>query len=139
MADGRMLTSNEEKAKKRRLKLKLDRSDKTKKERHKIKLKRGDMVQVIAGKEVGRTGKILLVDRVKERVIVEDLNMQTKHQKPNRANQTGGITRKEASIHVSNVMYLHKDQPTRLGYREVEVNGEKVKKRYAKSTKEIID
>jgi len=114
---------------------------------HKIKFKRGDMVQVIAGKEVGRTGKLLLVDRTNGRVVVEGLNMQTKHQKPNRANQTGGITRREAPIHVSNVMYLHKDKPTRLGYKVeetyVEVEGKRqrkvIKKRYAKSTGEIID
>jgi len=109
----------------------------------KIKLKRGDMVQVIAGKEVGRTGKILLIDRVKGKVVVEGLNMQTKHQKPNRANQTGGITRREAPLHVSNVMYLHKDKPTRLGYKvEVTESGGKkvtVKKRIAKSTGEVID
>jgi large subunit ribosomal protein L24 len=110
---------------------------------YKIKLRRGDMVQVIAGKEIGRTGKILLVDRSKGRVIIEGLNMQTKHQKPNRANQTGGITRREAPIHASNVMYLHKDKPTRLGYtvEVTEENGKRVvtKKRIAKSTGEVID
>jgi len=109
----------------------------------KTKLKRGDMVQVMAGKEVGRTGRILLVDRTKGRVVIEGLNMQTKHQKPNRANQTGGITRREAPLHISNVMYLHKDKPTRLGYKvEVTESGGKkttVKRRYAKSTGEIID
>jgi len=110
---------------------------------NKVKLKRGDMVQIIAGKEIGRTGRILLVDREKRKVLVEGLNLQTKHQKPNRANQTGGITRREALIHVSNVMYLHKDKPTRLGYKleTAEVGGKTkvVKKRYAKSTGEIID
>jgi len=110
---------------------------------NKVKLKRGDMVQVIAGKEIGRTGRILLVDREKNKVLVEGLNMQTKHQKPNRANQTGGITRREAPIHVSNVMYLYKDNPTRLGYKleTTEVGGKTkiIKKRFAKSTGEIID
>ena len=106
----------------------------------KMKLKRGDMVQVIAGKEVGRTGRILKVDREKCKVLVEGLNMQTKHQKPNRANQTGGITRREAPMHASNVMYLHKDKPTRLGYKlESGADGKVVKKRFAKSTGEIID
>jgi len=110
---------------------------------NKVKLKRGDMVKVIAGKEVGRTGRILTIDREKSRVVVEGLNMQTKHQKPNRANQTGGITRREAPLHISNVMYLHKDTPTRLGYKleEKEVDGKVkvIKKRYAKTTGEIID
>ena len=113
----------------------------------KTKIKREDMVQVIAGKEVGRTGRVLKVDREKNRVIVEGLNMQTKHQKPNRANQTGGISRTEAPLHASNLMYLHKGKPTRLGYKvEVEVtevDGKQkrvvTKKRYAKSTGEIID
>ena len=113
----------------------------------KCKLRREDTVQVIAGKEIGRTGRILKIDRDKNRVIVEGLNLQTKHQKPNRANQTGGITRSEAPLHLSNVMYLHKGKPTRLGYKvdvEVtEVDGKQkrvvTKKRYAKSTGEVID
>jgi large subunit ribosomal protein L24 len=109
----------------------------------KIRLKRGDMVQVIAGKEIGRTGKVLMIDRTKGRVIIEGLNLQTKHQKPNRANQQGGITRTEAPMHISNVMYLHKNKPTRLGTKlEItEENGKRVvvKKRFAKSTGEIID
>ena len=106
----------------------------------KTKLKRGDTVQVIAGKEVGRTGKILHINREKNNVIIEGLNMQTKHQKSNRANQAGGISRREAALNISNVMYLHNDMPTRLGYKiEVSDSGEKVKKRFAKSTGEVID
>lgn len=105
----------------------------------KIKLKRGDMVQVIAGKEVGRTGRVLKIDREASKVLVEGLNLQTKHQKPNRQNQSGGITRREAPLHVSNVMYLHKDKPTRLGYKLEETADGIVKKRFAKSTGEVID
>jgi len=106
---------------------------------NKVKIKRGDTVQVIAGKEVGRTGRVLLIDREKNKVLVEGLNMQVKHQKPNRANQAGGITRREAPLHISNVMYLHKDKPTRLGYKLEQVDGKIVKKRIAKSTGEVID
>ena len=110
---------------------------------NKVKLKRGDMVQVIAGKEIGRTGRILLIDREKMKVLVEGLNMQTKHQKPNRANQQGGISRREAPLAISNVMYLHNDKPTRIGYKlQTEVVDGKtkvIKKRYAKSTGELID
>jgi large subunit ribosomal protein L24 len=106
---------------------------------NKVKIKRGDMVQVIAGKEIGRTGRVLLVDREKRKVIVEGLNIQTKHQKPNRANQSGGITKREAPLHISNVMYLHKDKPTRIGYKLEEEGGKIVKKRIAKSTGEVID
>jgi len=117
------------------------------KDNKKTKLKRDDTVQVIAGKEVGRTGRILSIDREKNRVVVEGLNMQTKHQKPNRANQSGGITRIEAPLNLSNVMYLHKGKPTRLGYKvevttnEIEGKTKRVvsKKRVAKSTGEVID
>ena len=109
----------------------------------KTKLKRGDTVQVIAGKEVGRTGLVLKIDREKNKVIVEGLNLQTKHQKSNRTNQQGGITRKEAPLHLSNVMYLHKGNPVRLGYKvEVaEKDGKKVtvKKRVVRKTGEVID
>ena len=109
----------------------------------KTKLKRGDMVSIIAGKDLGKEGKILSIDRTKGRLIVEGINVMTKHQKPNRTNQTGGIVRVEAPLHASNVMYLHKEKPTRLGYKvEVtEEDGKRVvsKKRYAKSTGEIID
>lgn len=109
----------------------------------KIKLKRGDKVVVITGKDLGKEGKVLQVDRAKNRLVVEGINMMTKHQKPSRANQTGGIVRREAPINVSNVMYLHKDKPTRIGYKvEVaEINGKRevTKKRYAKTTGEIID
>ena len=109
----------------------------------KTKLKRGDMVSIIAGKDLGKEGRVLSIDRAKNRVVVEGINIMTKHQKSNRTNQTGGIVRVEAPIHASNVMYLHKDKPTRIGYKvEVkEENGKRVvtKNRYAKSTGEIID
>ena len=109
----------------------------------KTKLRRGDMVSIIAGKDLGKEGRILSIDRKKNRIIVEGINIMTKHQKPNRTNQTGGIVRIEAPIHASNVMYLHKDKPTRLGYKVeiTEENGKRIvsKKRYAKSTGEIID
>jgi large subunit ribosomal protein L24 len=110
---------------------------------HKTKLKRGDSVIIITGKDLGKEGKVLMVDRKKNRLVVEGVNMMTRHQKPNRANQTGGIVVKEAPMHVSNVMYLHKDKPTRIGYKieEETIDGKReiTKKRYAKSTGEIID
>jgi large subunit ribosomal protein L24 len=109
----------------------------------KIKLKRGDKVVAIAGKDKGKEGKILVVDRKNNRVIVEGVNMIKKHQKPNANHQQGGIISKEAYIHASNVMYLYKGKPTRIGYKvEVtEKDGQKVvtKQRVAKSCGEIID
>jgi len=120
---------------------------KSKPAKTKTKIRRDDTVQVVAGKEIGRTGKVLMIDREKNRVIVEGLNMQTKHQKPNRANQSGGITRTEAPLNLSNVMYVHKGKPTRLGFKVniemQEVDGAQkrvvTKQRYAKSTGEIIE
>ena len=109
----------------------------------KIKIKRGDRVRVITGKDKGKDGKVLHIDRANNRVVVEQVNMITKHQKPNRSNQTGGIVRKEAPIHISNVMYLHQGEPTRLGYivDETEQEGVKrtVKQRIARSTGDVIE
>ncbi len=100
-----------------------------------MKIKTGDTVKVIAGKDKDKEGKILSVDRKTGRVIVEGINMVTKHAKPSAANQQGGIVNREAPIDASNVMYVHKGKATRLGYR-VE-DGKKV--RVAKSTGEAID
>lgn len=109
----------------------------------KMKIKTGDKVLIIAGKDKGKQGKVLKVDRQKNRVIVEGHNMVVKHQKPSAANQQGGIIRKEAPLHASNVMYLYKGKPTRLGYKVKieERDGKKVtvKQRIAKSTGEVID
>ena len=108
-----------------------------------MKIKKGDLVQVIAGKDKGKQGKIMVIDRAKNKVIVEGINIITKHQKPNRGNQTGGIIKTEAPIHASNVMFVHNGKPTRLGYviSKIDKGGKivEVKKRVAKSTGEGID
>lgn len=80
----------------------------------KLKIKKGDTVRVIAGKDKGKEGKILVVDRKTDRVIVEGVNMATKHVKPRGGVQQGGIVHQEAPIHVSNVMYLHEGKPLSL-------------------------
>ncbi len=108
-----------------------------------IKLKKGDSVQVIAGADKNKSGKILDIDRKKNRVLVEGVNVVTKHVKPNAQNQQGGIIEKEAFIDVSNVMFLHKGKPVRLGY-EVEVTEKdgkqvKTKKRVARPSGELVD
>ncbi|MDR1065995.1 MAG: 50S ribosomal protein L24 [Clostridiales bacterium] len=116
-----------------------------KKKVYKIRIKRGDKVKIIAGKDKGKEGKVLVVDREKNRVIVEGRNMALKHLKPNkrRSLPQGGITRVEASIHVSNVMLLYRGQTTRVGVETtyVERDGKKVavRQRIAKATGEIID
>lgn len=109
----------------------------------KLKLKSGDTVKVITGKDKGKEGKILSVDRKNNRIIVEGVNMTTKHTKPSAANQQGGIIHQEAPIHASNVMYVYKGQATKLGSKVVqeERNGrvKNVRYRVAKSTGEVID
>lgn len=99
------------------------------------KLKTGDKVVVITGKDKGKEGKLLVIDRKKNRVVVEGINMVSKHTKPNPVNQQGGIIKKEGFIDASNVMYVHNGKPTRLGAK-IE-NGKK--SRVAKSTGEVID
>ena len=99
------------------------------------KIKKGDTVKVIAGKDVGTEGKVLSVDKKSGRLIVEGVNIVKKHTKPSMANQNGGIIEQEAGIDASNVMYVHKGKPTRVGFK---VDGDK-KVRIAKSTGEVID
>ena len=98
-----------------------------------LKIKKGDTVKVIAGKDKDKEGKVLSVKDGK--VIVEGINMITKHAKPSMANQQGGIINKEAPIDASNVMYVHKGKATRVGFK---LDGDK-KVRVAKSTGEVID
>ena len=100
-----------------------------------LKIKKGDTVKVITGKDKDKEGKVLSVDAKSNRVIVEGINMITKHEKPSMSNQQGGIVNKEAPIDISNVMYVHKGKATRIGYKTE--NGKKV--RVAKSTGEVID
>ena len=82
-----------------------------------VKIKKGDTVKVIAGKDKDKEGKVLSVDAKNNRVVVEGINMITKHEKPSMSNQQGGIVNKEAPIDISNVMYLHKGKATRIGYK----------------------
>ena len=100
-----------------------------------LKIKKGDTVKVIAGKDNNKEGKVLSVDVKNGKVLVEGVNMITKHTKPSQANPGGGIVQKEAPIDLSNVMYVHKGKATRVGFK-VE-DGKKV--RIAKSTGEVID
>ena len=100
-----------------------------------MKIKKGDMVKVIAGKDKDKEGKVISVNKKDNTVLVEGVNMITKHAKPSMANQQGGIIHQEGPIDLSNVMYLHNGKATRLGAK-IE-NGKKV--RIAKSTGEAID
>lgn len=100
-----------------------------------MKIKKDDMVKVIAGKDKDKEGKVIAVNKKDGKVLVEGVNMITKHTKPSAANQNGGIVHQEAPIDASNVMYLHKGAATRVGFK---VDGDK-KVRVAKSTGDIID
>lgn len=100
-----------------------------------MKIKKGDTVKVIAGKDKDKEGKVISVDRKNGRVLVEGVNMLTKHTKPSAANQEGGIIHQEGPIDASNVMYVHKGKATRVGFK---MDRDK-KVRYAKSTGEVID
>ncbi len=101
----------------------------------KIKIKTGDMVRVIAGKDKDKEGKVIAIDHKNGRVKVEGANLVTKHSKPSQNNQEGGISTQEAYLDISNVMYLHKGEPTRIGYK---LDGDK-KVRIAKKTGDVID
>jgi large subunit ribosomal protein L24 len=98
-----------------------------------MKIKKGDTVRVIAGKDKGKEGKVLAVKD--NTVIVESVNMVTKHSKPSAANQNGGIIQKEAPLHISNVMLVIDGKTTRVGFR---IDGDK-KVRVAKATGAVID
>ena len=100
-----------------------------------MKIKKGDMVKVIAGKDKDKEGKVIAVDKKDGRVLVEGVNMLTKHTKPSMANQNGGIVQQEGYIDASNVMLLHNGKATRVGFK---MDGDK-KVRFAKATGEVID
>ena len=100
-----------------------------------MKIKRGDTVKVIAGKDKDKEGKVIAVNKKDGKVLVEGVNMLTKHTKPSAANQNGGIVHQEGYIDASNVMYVHKGKVTRVGFK---MDGDK-KVRVAKSTGEVID
>ena len=100
-----------------------------------LKIKKGDTVRVIAGRDKDKEGKVIAVDAKKGTLLVEGVNMVTKHMKPSMANQNGGIVRQEGPIHISDVMYLHNGQPTRIGFK---MDGER-KVRFAKKTGDVID
>ena len=102
----------------------------------KLHIKKGDTVYVNAGKDKGKTGKVLTVIPAKDRVIVEGVNVVSKHTKPNAKQPQGGIVKQEAGIHVSNVQLIDpaQNKPTRVGYKFVD--GKKV--RYAKKSGEEI-
>ena len=94
-----------------------------------MKIKKGDNVEVITGKDAGKRGRVLRVDRDRDRVVVEGVAMIKRHTRPNPQKKIqGGIVEREAAIHVSNVMVISPDsgRPTRVGYKILD-DGRKVR------------
>ena len=102
----------------------------------KLKIKTGDLVRVIAGDNKGQEGKVQKVFIEKNKAIVEGVNLVTKHNKPSAANPQGGIVKKEAPLHISNLALVDSKsgKTTRVGYR---VEGDK-KVRFSKKSNEVI-
>tara|TARA_B110000014_G_C19837697_1_gene434318 strand:+ start:230 stop:538 length:309 start_codon:yes stop_codon:yes gene_type:complete len=101
-----------------------------------IKIKKNDDVQVVSGNYRGETGRVIKVLHSKNRVIVEGVNKAKKHIRPTQDNPQGGIVEKELSIHISNLMLIHKGKPVKVGF-EILKDGKKV--RINKKNNEVID
>ena len=101
-----------------------------------MRIKKGDMVQIIAGKDKGKSGKIIAINHKKGVVYVEGLNMITKHTKPSMANQQGGIIHTEGPIDASNGMYLYNGKPARIQYQIVD--GKKVRAAKVKDQAAVV-
>ena len=102
----------------------------------KLKIKSGDIVKVIAGDHKGSEGKVLRVDREKNKAIVEGVNMVSKHTKPSAKSPQGGIVKKEAPIHISNIALIDpkSKKATRVG---IKVEGDK-KVRFSKKSNQVL-
>ncbi|MGE0086857.1 MAG: 50S ribosomal protein L24 [Desulfococcaceae bacterium] len=105
--------------------------------RNKCRIKKEDKVKIIAGKDKGKIGRILKIDRKKSRVLVENINMIKRHVRPNAQNRQGGIVEREAPIHWSNVMLMCSKcmTPVRIRMQRLE-DGKKM--RVCRKCNEII-
>lgn len=103
----------------------------------KLHVKKNDIVKVLAGEDKGKQGKILYVEPEKQRAIVEGVNIVSKHVRPNATYPNGTIEKKEAPVHVSNLMVIDpkSNEPTRIGRKEVD--GKLM--RYSKKSGEVIN
>ena len=100
-----------------------------------MKLKKGDTVEVITGKDKGKQGEIAFVFPKTNQIIVNGVNVSSKHQKAQRANDPGGIIEKDLPLDASNVMLVHKGKKVRIGY-QIQDDGTKV--RVARPSGEVI-
>lgn len=107
----------------------------------KLHVKQGDEVLVLAGNDKGKRGRVMLVYPERDRVLVEGVNMRTHHEKPTQENPQGGRLKREAPVHISNLMVIDPttDEPTRIGRKRIEEEGGGRWVRYAQNSGEIID
>ncbi|MBK6766160.1 MAG: 50S ribosomal protein L24 [bacterium] len=105
-----------------------------------MKIRKNDIVQVVAGNDRGKRGKVLKVFPEKSRVVVEGVNFILRHQKPTQQNQQGGIVKREGPIHVSNVMLIDpkSGKPTRVGHAVLNTADGAKRVRIARVSKEMI-
>ncbi len=106
--------------------------------RTKMRIKKGDTVQVIAGKDKGKTGEVLRTLPYENRVVVQGINLRTRHVKPTQEGETGRIVTEEASVHASNLM-LYSTTKQVASRVEIVVEQDGTKKRRLKKTGEILD
>ena len=103
----------------------------------KLHIKKGDNVKVVSGESKGQQGRVLSIEKEKNRAIVEGVNVVKKHTKPNAENPKGGIISKEAPVHISNLMVVDASgNATRVGRKKDENTGKSI--RYSKKTGEEI-
>jgi large subunit ribosomal protein L24 len=98
----------------------------------KLHIKVGDSVKVLSGESRGQEGKILVIDKKKDRATVEGLNMMKRHTKPSASDPQGGIVEKESGIHISNLMVVHNGTASRVG-RKMNDAGKLSNELYAKT------
>ena len=108
------------------------------KQRIKMRLRKGDTVQVITGKDKGKTGEVLRTLPLENRIVVQGVNLRTRHLKPTQEGESGRILTEEASVHASNVM-LYSSTKKQTSRVEIVVEADGSKKRRLKKTGEVID
>ena len=101
-----------------------------------MKIIKGDSVRIMTGSDKGKEGRVLKSYPVKNKILIEGVNIVKKHVRPSQDNPQGGIMKKETSIHSSNILYVENGSTVKIGYKILE-NGSKV--RYSKKTNKIID
>ena len=99
-----------------------------------MKIKEGDTVQIIAGKDKGKTGTVVKTIKERDAVVIDDVNMATKHQKNRRTRSQGQIIHKPMPIHVSNVAVVDGKKPVRVGYQFEGEGDQRTKVRIARQT-----